>query len=128
MLVCTNIVYTNRNGISEEVARAGCTASNTGTRIYPGIDRRRASLKCRLCGGFANAMIAQAVYQRILIVNPMWLWRRICCEGAERVIPEVVIPYPGEEGKSRPKRGLARRDDQVIAKGHWLCPEFGRSS
>ena len=49
--------------------------------LIPGIDRWRAGLKSPLGCRLADAMVAQAIHQWILVVNPMWLWRRIRCEG-----------------------------------------------
>ena len=74
MLMSADIVSTHRDGISKEVARARRTPGNTGTWIYPGVDRWGAGLKGPLRCRLADSMVAQAVHQRILIVNPMWLW------------------------------------------------------
>ena len=115
----------NRDGISEEVTCAWCAASNAGTWIDPGIDRWGARLKCPLRGRLANAMITQTIDQWILVVNPMRLRRRIRRKGAQRVEPEVVIAYPGEERESRPIWILDSSDDQVIPEGHWACPKLG---
>ena len=97
MLMSADIVSAYRNGISEEVPCAWRTSRNTGTWTDPGIDRWRSGLKCPLRCRFADAMITQAVHQRILVVNPMWLWRRISHEAARCVVPKVVIPSPREE-------------------------------
>ena len=123
-----DIVSACWNRISEEVPCAWRTSRNTGTWIDPGIDRRRAGLKCPLRCRFADAMITQAVHQRILVVNPMWFWRRIRREAAKCVVPKVVIPRPWEEGEPRPIRILEGRDDQVIPESHRLGPGPGCSA
>ena len=74
MLVSTDIKSAHRDGITVEIARARRAAGHTGTWIDPGIDGRRAGLKCPLGCRLADAMVAQAVHQRILVVNTMWFW------------------------------------------------------
>lgn len=93
----TDIVSVYRDGISEEITRARCASGYSGTGIDPRIDRWGAGLKSPLGCRLADAMVAQAIYQWILVINAMWLWRRVSGEAPERVVPEVVVTCPGEE-------------------------------
>src|SRR5215213_7246613 len=106
MFVSTDIISAHRDGIPEEVARAGCASGHFATGIDPGIDCWRASLQGPLCCRLADAMVAQTVHQWILVIDPMRLWGRIGCKAARCVVPKVVITHPGEEGKTWPVRVL----------------------
>src|SRR5215212_290007 len=126
MFMSADVISAHRAGISEEITRTRCAAGHSSTWIEAGIDCWRASLKGPLRCWLANTMISQAIHQRILVINTMWLWGRIGRQAAQRVVPKVVVTNPGKECQTRTIRVLDSRDDQIIPEGHGLCSKLGR--
>ena len=120
-----DVISAYRAGISEEITRTRCAAGHSRAWIEAGIDCWRASLKGPLRCRLADAMIAQAIHQWILVINTMWLRGRIRRQASQRVVPKVIVTHPREECQTWTIRVLDSRDDQVIAEGHRFRSELG---